>query len=62
MRELHQIGESCWSNGDGACVWDRTSVRCWMIAWLLVVTTNIAAPAADAPDEDGAAAHDYLHQ
>ena len=23
MRELHQIGESCWSNGDGACVWNR---------------------------------------
>ena len=23
MRELHQIGESCWSKGNGACVWDR---------------------------------------
>ena len=23
MRELHQIGESCWSNGDGACGWVR---------------------------------------
>ena len=27
VRELHQIGESCWSNGDGACVWDRITCR-----------------------------------
>ena len=23
MRELHQIGEYCWSDADGACVRDR---------------------------------------
>ena len=23
MREVHQIGESCWSDADGACVLDR---------------------------------------
>ena len=33
-----------------------------MIVSLLVVTTNVAAPAIDAPDEDGTAAHDDLHQ
>ena len=39
-----------------------SSVGCWMIVSLLVVTTNIAAPDADASDEDGTAAHDDLHQ
>ncbi len=36
-----------------------SSVGCWMIVLLvnLVVTTNIAAPDADASDEDGTAAH-----
>ena len=38
------------------------SVGCWMIVSLLVVTTNIAAPDADASDEDGTAAHGELHQ
>ena len=33
-----------------------------MIVSLLVVTTNIAAPDADASDEDGTVAHDDLHQ
>ena len=36
-----------------------SSVGCWMI---LVVTTNIAAPDADASDEDSTAAHYDLHQ
>ena len=39
-----------------------SSVGCWMIVSLLVVTTNIAAPDADASDEDATAAHDELHQ
>ena len=33
----------------------ESSVGCWMIVSLLVVTTNIAAPDADASDEDGTA-------
>ena len=40
----------------------NSSVGYWMIVSLLVVTTNIAAPDADASDEDGAAAYDDLHQ
>ena len=39
-----------------------SSVGCWMIVSLLVVTTNIAAPDVSASDEDGTAAHDELHQ
>ena len=39
-----------------------SSVSCRMIVSLLVVTTNIATPDADASDEDGTAAHDDLHQ
>ena len=34
-----------------------SSVGCWMIVSLLAVPTNIAAPDADASDEDGTAAH-----
>ena len=64
MRERHQIGEYCWSDADGACVRDGLllGIGCWMIVSLLVVTTNIAAPDADASDEDGTVAHDDLHQ
>ena len=39
-----------------------SSVGCWMIVSLSVVTTNVAAPDADAPDEDGTVAHDDLYQ
>ena len=40
----------------------ESSADCRMIVSLLVVTTNVAAPDSDAPDEDGTAAHDDLHQ
>ena len=40
----------------------ESSTGCRMIVSLLVVTTNVAAPDSDAPDEDGTAAHDDLHQ
>ena len=39
----------------------ESSTGCRMIVSLLVMTTNVAAPDVDAPDEDGTAAHDYLH-
>ncbi len=42
--------------------WIDSSVGCWMIVSLLVVTINIAAPDPDASHEDGTAAHDDLHQ
>ena len=35
----------------------NSSVGCWMIVSLLVVTTNIAVPNTEASDEDGTAAH-----
>ena len=63
MRELHKIGEYCWSDADGACVRDRLLGRLLDdIVSLLVVTTNIAAPDADASDKGGTAAHDELQQ
>ena len=40
----------------------ESSAGCRMIVSLLVVTTNVAAPDVDAPDEDGTAAHDDLNQ
>ena len=40
----------------------ESSAGCRMIVSLLVVTTNVAAPDVDAPDEDGTAAHDDLHR
>ena len=40
----------------------ESSAGCRMIVSLLVVTTNVAAPDSDAPDEDGTAVHDDLHQ
>ena len=40
----------------------ESSVGCWMIVSLLVVTTSIAAPDADGSDEDGTTTHDELHQ
>ena len=39
----------------------ESSAGCMMIVSLLVVTTNVAAPDLDAPDEDGTAAHEDLH-
>ena len=38
-----------------------SSVGCWMVVSLLVVTTK-GITALDASDEDGTAAHDDLHQ
>ena len=40
----------------------ESSTGCRVIVSLLVLTTNVAAPDSDAPDEDGTAAHDDLHQ
>ena len=40
----------------------ESSAGCRMIVSLLEVTTNVAAPDVGAPDEDGPAAHDDLHQ
>ena len=40
----------------------ESSAGCWTIVSLLVVTTKVAAPDVDAPDEDGTAAQDDLHQ
>ena len=40
----------------------ESSTGCWMLVWLLVVTTNASAPEVERLDEDGAAAHEYLHQ
>ena len=40
----------------------ESSTCCWMLVWLLVVKTNVSAPEVEDLDEDGAAAHEYLHQ
>ena len=40
----------------------KSSAGCRMMVSLLVVSTNVAAPDVDVPDENGTAAHDDLHQ
>ena len=40
----------------------ESSAGCWMIVWLLVVTTNVVASEVYALDEDGRAVQDDLHQ
>ena len=40
----------------------ESSTGCWMLVWLLVVKTNASAPEVEKLDEDGAAAHEDLHQ
>ena len=59
--ELHQIGEYCWSDADGACVRDRLLGRL-LDDSVVIGGDNKHSCAGRASDEDGTAAHDDLHQ
>ena len=63
MWKRHQVGEPGWSDADGACVRDRILGR--LLDDSVVIgrdNKNVAAPEVGELDEDGAAAHDNLHQ
>ena len=61
-RERHQIGESCRSDADGDYVQDGILGRLLDDSVVIGDDKNVAAWDVDAPDEDGTAAQDDLHQ